>query len=331
MMNRTDGMDGESIEKRIKAELTARAGALGLNAASLELRYVLNWGGFVNRSYHVTGGMRHLHLKLAGEPGYIDGLRRWQGVAAVLTERYGAPRMVGWLRVPGTPLEGPLFEHVDGRVPDARTPALLGSVAGLLSRLHGDAELAARLANDGPPQRCRDTFATTFIRRFRADLDQVRNHPLPFAPAATVEWIEREVDALQRDAATRPGFAEPADAPIHADLWLGNLLEGAHGRVWVLDWDDLRLGDPALDWATLLGPTRADVSLSGHAALPAQALAPGVAERLPLYARATLLDWVLDPLADWIEADTAPEHAAEVRAEKERIHHAALAVYRATY
>lgn len=324
-------MGGESIEEGVKAALADRAGALGLNAATLKIRYVLNWGGFVNRSYHVSDGTRHLHLKLADDADSLDGLRRWKRVAAVLADRYGAPRMVGWLRVLGTALEGPLFEHVDGRVPDARTPALLGSVAGLLSRLHGDAELAARLANDGAPPRCRDTFTGTFIRRFRADLEEVRSHPLPFVPAATVEWIEREVDTLEREAATRPEFAEPADAPIHADLWLGNLLEGAHGRVWVLDWDGLTLGDPALDWATLLGPTRADVSLSGHAALPAQALAPGVAERLPLYARATLLDAVLDPLADWIEADAAPEHAAEVRAEKERIHRAALTVYRATY
>lgn len=323
--------DDRSIEERIRAELAARADALGLDADALTIRYVLNWGGFVNQSYHVTDGARRLHLKLASEPAYIDGLRRWRRVDALLAARYHAPPMVGWLDIPGTPLEGPLFEHIDGTTAELRTPALLATVAPLLARLHGDAELAARLASDQPPPRCRDTFTGTFIRRFREDLEHVRSHPLPFVPAATVEWIEREIDLLEREATTRPEFAEPADAPIHADLWLGNLLEGADGRVWLLDWDDLMLGDPALDWATLLGPTRADLSLSGHAALPAGARTPGLAKRLPLYARATLLDWLLDPLADWIEAASAPQHLVEVRAEKERLHRAALSLYRATY
>jgi len=331
MMNGTARMDGESIEERIKAELTARAGGLGLDANALEIRYVLNWGGFVNRSYHVTDGTRRLHLKLAGEPEYVDGLRRWRRVAGLLAARYHAPRMLAWLHVIGTPLEGPVFEHIDGTTAQARTPALLRATAPLLSQLHGDAELAAHLAAESPPPRCRDTFTDTFIRRFREDLEHVRKHPIPFVPAATVDWIEHEADTLEREAETRPEFVEPADAPIHADLWLGNLLEGTHGRVWVLDWDDLTLGDPALDWAALLGPTRGDVSLSGHATLPAEAREPGLAERLPLYARATLLDWILDPLADWIEADVSPGHAAKVRAEKERIHRAALACYRATY
>lgn len=32
--------------------------------------------------------------------------------------------------------------------------------------------------------------------------------------------------------------------------------------------------------------------------------------------------------ADWIDADTSPAHAARVRAEKERVHQAALGIYR---
>lgn len=37
-----------------------------------------------------------------------------------------------------------------------------------------------------------------------------------------------------------------------------------------------------------------------------------------IYARASLLDWTIDPLADWIDADAAPENAAEVRRESNR-------------
>jgi len=32
--------------------------------------------------------------------------------------------------------------------------------------------------------------------------------------------------------------------------------------------------------------------------------------------------------ADWIEADAAPAHAAEVRFDKQRVHQAALGLYR---
>jgi aminoglycoside phosphotransferase (APT) family kinase protein len=324
-------MDGESIEAAILAELAARADTFGLDRSALTIRYVLNWGGFVNRSYHVSDGRRRLHLKLADEPEYVDGLRAWRQVEGLLAARYHAPPMLAWLQIPGTRLEGPIFEHIDGTVPNVRTPALVRAVAPLLARLHGDVELAARLAADGPPRRCLDTVTGTFIRRFREDLEHVRDDPPPFVSGTLVDWMDRETDAMEREAETRPEFAEPATLPAHGDLWLGNLLEGADGRVWLLDWDDVSLGDPAIDWATLLGPTHGDVSLSGHATLPDEARAPGVAERLPLYARATLLDWVLDPLADWIEAGAAPEHIVEVRAEKERIHRAALAEYRATY
>jgi hypothetical protein len=47
-----------------------------------------------------------------------------------------------------------------------------------------------------------------------------------------------------------------------------------------------------------------------------------------LLGQATQFDWVIDPLSDWIDADTSPAHAAEVRAEKQRVHQAALGLYR---
>jgi hypothetical protein len=46
----------------------------------------------------------------------------------------------------------------------------------------------------------------------------------------------------------------------------------------------------------------------------------------------SLLDWVIDPLADWIEAGVVgPDHVSAVREEKERIHGEALELYRAVY
>jgi hypothetical protein len=104
------------------------------------------------------------------------------------------------------------------------------------------------------------------------------------------------------------------------------------GEWYVLDWDDLQLGDPALDWCMLFGPAPADLRTVMERTLPPSiTIGAGVHARLRLYARASLLDWIIDPLADWIDAPESPEHLEEVRAEKERIHRAALEAYRARY
>jgi aminoglycoside phosphotransferase (APT) family kinase protein len=132
--------------------------------------------------------------------------------------------------------------------------------------------------------------------------------------------------------AAEPAFGEAADAPTHGDLWLNNLLVTSEGEWFLLDWDGLALGDPALDWGMLFGPSRTDLRTAADRALPPAITAdPAVRERLALYARASLLDWIIDPLADWIDAGESPEHIVEVRAEKERIHRAALAAYRQRY
>jgi hypothetical protein len=54
-------------------------------------------------------------------------------------------------------------------------------------------------------------------------------------------------------------------------------------------------------------------------------------ERLQFLGRATLLDWVIDPLSDWIDAETAAEYVPVVREEKARVHQQALACYRELY
>jgi hypothetical protein len=54
-------------------------------------------------------------------------------------------------------------------------------------------------------------------------------------------------------------------------------------------------------------------------------------ERLPYLGRATLLDWVIDPLSDWIDARTAPAHQQDVRTANEQIYKRALACYEELY
>jgi hypothetical protein len=79
----------------------------------------------------------------------------------------------------------------------------------------------------------------------------------------------------------------------------------------------------------VLGPAPHDLTPVDASRLPSGiALQPDATERLETYARATLLDWVIDPLADWVDADMAGAEAPRFRAEKERVHLEAKALYR---
>jgi hypothetical protein len=54
-------------------------------------------------------------------------------------------------------------------------------------------------------------------------------------------------------------------------------------------------------------------------------------DRLRLWARATLLDWVIDPLSDWVGAASEPEQGAAIRAANEVVHANALGLYLELY
>lgn len=62
-------MDLTRFQSIARGHLASRAAELGLDAARLRVEYVLNWGGFVNRSFQVTDGDARLHLKLSRDPG----------------------------------------------------------------------------------------------------------------------------------------------------------------------------------------------------------------------------------------------------------------------
>lgn len=99
----------------------------------------------------------------------------------------------------------------------------------------------------------------------------------------------------------------------------------------MLDWDGLALGDPVMDWTMLLGPTRGDprpVAGDRLAELPLNDVARA---RAPLYARASLLDWIIDPLADWIEAGQERAHGDVIRKSNHRVHRRARANYERLY
>lgn len=316
----------ESLTRDLLAE---RAPELGLDAGRLQVRYVLNWGGFVNRSFRVTDGRAVLHLKLAVDPEIRAGLRQFWELRTRMAP-YRALEPIAWVEVPGTEYAGVLSPWIDGAAPGSIEGGLAEEVVRTVGRLHGDRELAARLQPSGAT--CADVFRKTYAERAAADLAMSESERPPFVPPSTHAWLRAEAEAIEAAVMASPAFREPAGAPTHGDLWVENLLVTPRGEWFLLDWDGLAPGDPALDWGMLFGPTRTDFRTAMDRALPpAVTSAPAVRERLPLYARASLLDWVIDPVSDWIDAGEAPEHVEEVRAEKERIHRGALEAYRHRY
>ena len=62
-----------------------------------------------------------------------------------------------------------------------------------------------------------------------------------------------ETDRLQETADSIEAFHAPASDAVHGDLNEGNVV--VTPNAWfVVDWDDLALGDPAVEYAVLLWP-----------------------------------------------------------------------------
>lgn len=320
--------DPADVIELVRAAVVAHAPTLALDAARLTVDAILNWGGFVNRSFKVSDGRVSVFLKLATGQETRSGLARWRRFADVLETRYRAPAMVGWIDVPGTTLGGPVFEWLGGSAATREHGGLIDDLCALLKTLHGDERLAAQLVDAGDVvTTCADAYLRSYDTRFTEDLEFIANAPPPFLAPATLDWMRTEAMSLAAHVRLDAAFAEPADRPIHGDMWLNNVLVSGAGQWHVLDWDGLGLGDPVIDWAMLFGPSRERVEVQ-NAAPPG--LGPGSAEaaRFRTYARASLLDWIIDPLADWVQAEHEPFHGEEIRSANEHIHRRALAAYR---
>jgi hypothetical protein len=324
--------DLAALAAAAREELIARHAELGPEFAEVDVTPVLNWGGFVNRSFHVVAGARRFHLKLASDPGPEHGLEQWRSLHPILETRYHAPAMLIWVDVPHMAFSGPLFEWIAGTVPERLEPAVFEEMKALLLRLHGDQELRQRLVEHGHATRtCAGAYLDGHHRRFTEDLALIEKERPPFIGRDQIEWMWAQARSLEADVLASPAFREAADAPTHRDLWLDNLLVGERGSVTVLDWDELGLGDPVMDWAMLLGPSRHDPRPATERAVLLPSFTEAQRERLRLWARATLLDWVIDPLSDWVGAATEPEQGAAVRAANEVVHANGLGLYLELY
>lgn len=328
-------MEATVLAEYVRHWFCARAAEYGLQPETLQVRYVLNWGGFVNYSFTLTDGVRACHLKLADEEPYQKGLVRWARLNATLEAQYHAPRILDEIHLPEVGFTGLLFEHIPGRTPVlAQESELLRSLLPVIQRLHTDTELAELLsaATEEESKTCFDCYREIYIERFDEDLKIIEAALPPFVDPPTLQWMQEETRRLESRAAERGAFALPTHSPVHGDLWQNNILVTDTGAWYLLDWDDLMCGDVVADYALLFWTPgqergRGEARWQDFMSPPDSSFA----ERMTHYRRTLLLDEVIDVLADYVEADLAPEHTDRVREEKRQIHLNALEEYRQTY
>lgn len=140
-----------------------------------------------------------------------------------------------------------------------------------------------------------------------------------------LRFAEAEVERLRRLGEERLPD-EPATRAIHGDLWLQNVL--ATGTEWtLLDWDSVRIGDPAGEYASLLhGPTGRELDAS-------VLLRPDgdLRDRFDLLLRAYCFDEIVDPVSDLTMTPAGlADHDRTWRARTRRSE-VALTRYRGTY
>jgi aminoglycoside phosphotransferase (APT) family kinase protein len=293
--------DHEALEPLVVKALARDRNRFGLGTG-IRARYRLNPGGFVNANFSVTDGRRSLHLKLTGVEGQ-SSLRRWSELEEELLP-YHAPRILGWLEVPSAGLAGLVFERFEGGAFARRDrERVLPQLARAVRKLHRDSAVLRRM-----PEPEQSGVVSQIIAS--AVRDALRATP-PFVGRNTLAWLRREERSIQRELRE---LASPL-APIHGDLWAGNVLVGERG--WrLIDWDDLRAGDPAEDWASLVLMAGGGFD-TGLERLGCK-LDAGTRERARVFHRAQVFSQAVDAIADWIEADVAPSRALAVRSSKER-------------
>jgi aminoglycoside phosphotransferase (APT) family kinase protein len=304
--------------------------ALRTGGASLGLRgevhveWTYNPGNFQNASFRVSDGTRDLHVKLVEDPTRPDV---WFRLQERLAREYRAPEILARLELPHAGLVAYVFPRLRGRALDPRRDgAVLREVGSLVGRLHRDDDLAAELSSGSVPTSW-STFRTGIFECLSEDLRFVRAHPgvSGTLDASTIAWLAEEVEAIHAEARRRIPDDE-VRSPLHGDLWSANVL--VHEDGWhLLDWDEMRLGDPAGDWATLL------FDVGAHGVRPDDLLPadPEMRRRVATWLRAGAFDAIVDPLADLTTMTPGIPHADRIRAEKHAASDAALLRYRALY
>jgi fructosamine-3-kinase len=283
--------------RRVRDALVA---ALGPDA---QVEHRANHTGVGKLSFAIHVGDRRLWAKVAADADEEESLTTWVEVAGLLAERHGAPPLLEVLEVAGhTAL---LFPFLDAPPADrTAVHSRYDEASALLAGLHADTELAALL---GGPTTTADCFREVWLARFVADLDVIEGYVAKDLHA----YLADEVDDLAGQVDT---LDEPVHAAVHGDPWHENFLV-APDRLWLLDWEDLSVGDPVVDDAIL----RHDAVGTDPHHWP-----DGPSDVVAR--RALMLDVVIDVAADWVENTDQ-----RVRRQKEAAYLAGLEAYRDAY
>ena len=264
-----------------------------------------NHTGVGKLSFAVTVGGRRLWAKVAADEDADWPLTTWSRVADVLAERHAAPPVLDVLAIDGrTAL---LFPFIDAAV------ATRATAPGAVRRGAVGPDRAARGRGPGRPPRAADHhrrllaqgLARAVRRRSRHHRGLRRQGPARL-PADEVEALGALIEEL--DGAV--------DAPVHGDPWHENFLV-APERLWLLDWEDLAVGDPAVDDAIL----RRDALGTDPRHWPGDPVSQ-------VARRALMLDSVVDIAADWVEAALLTGGDPLVHRQKEAAYLAGLEFYR---
>ena len=279
----------------------------------------------MNHSFSVDDGSVKYHLKITNDAESARKLQRWHKIQHVLERGYRAPAVIDWIDFAEIGFTGLLQRQIDGRTANFNgDPVLVGRLVELVRRLHKDEEIRSHLYTPGSEKTCRDHFVETYIDRFNADPEEIARAQPSFVSASLFEWMRNETDRLRATADSLAAFHNAANKPVHGDLNEGNVLVTPNDW-FVVDWDDLALGDPAVDFAVLLWP----MVYRGHkwSEFPIPDVDDTFRERIEVCLRAQLLDEVIDPLADYVAADAVPAKQIEVKAAKRKGHEEALRRY----
>jgi fructosamine-3-kinase len=259
-----------------------------------------NHTGTSKLSFEVRAGGEHLWVKVAANDEEEKRLKVWASVAALLAERHAAPPVLDVLGIAGR--TGLVFPFLDASVATQSTlRERYLDVKSILDGLHRDHELAELL---GAPTTSSASFRDVWVSRFLADLDIIAGHVAP----ATHDYLAAEVEAF---ASVVDSLDSHVTSAMHGDPWHENVLMGSE-RVWLIDWEDISVGDPVIDQAILLMDTQGP----HPAAWPSD-------ERYQVARRALMLDAAVDSAADWVE-NSDPG----IREVKEKRYLDGLAAYR---
>jgi aminoglycoside phosphotransferase (APT) family kinase protein len=147
-------------------------------------------------------------------------------------------------------------------------------------------------------------------------------------PADTpVDWMRDESRMLIELADGLDEFSALSRSPVHGDFYEGNVLETSKGEWFVIDWDDLAVGDPAADLTKLVGRNNSSLKkrvLERYSDRHLQ-------RRVKFYERATLLDKVIDGLADYLVLSLEGNDALDLRTHKFEAYRDGLDEYRMRY